>query len=120
VGIRILDAQRRPVGVERFGVNAVEFQQQLDAGFYIVEVRGGDSGPRATFQLGLNSVAFAGGVDAGGFVAAGLTGFGAFFIPEEQDVTIRVLGRPSYGTDGAGALRLTLRDANRVPLRSVP
>jgi len=120
VGIRILDAQRRPVGAERFGVNAVEFQQQLDPGFYIVEVRGGDSGPRATFQLGLNSVAFAGGVDAGGFVTAGITGFGAFFIPEEQDVTIRVLGRPSYGTDGAGALRLALRDANRVLIRSVP
>jgi sugar lactone lactonase YvrE len=120
VGIRILDAQRRPVGAERFGVNAVQFQQQLDAGFYIVEVRGGDSGPRATFQLGLNSVAFAGGVDAGGFVTVGLTGFGAFFIPEEQDVTIRVLGRPSYGTDGAGALRLTLRDANRVLIRTVP
>jgi sugar lactone lactonase YvrE len=120
VGIRILDAQRRPVGAERFGVNAVEFQQQLDAGFYIVEVRGGDSGPRATFQLGLNSVAFAGGVDAGGFVTAGITGFGAFFIPEEQDVTIHVLGRPSYGTDGAGALRLTLRDANRALIRTVP
>lgn len=120
VGIRILDAQRRPVGAERFGTNAVQFQQQLDAGFYIVEVRGGDSGPHATFQLSLNAGAFAGGADAGGFITAGLTGFGAFFIPEEQDVTIRVLGRPSYGTDGAGALRLTLRDASRAVLRTVP
>jgi hypothetical protein len=31
-----------------------------------------------------------------------------------------VLGRPSYGTDGAGALRLTLRDANRALIRTVP
>lgn len=117
---RLLDSARRPIGAEQFGTNSVQFEQALGEGFYIMEVRGGVNSPRATFQLGLNATAFGGGVNVGGFVAAGLVGFGAFYVPETQEVTVRVLGQPSYKQDGAGALQLRLLDANRNVLRTVP
>lgn len=53
-------------------------------------------------------------------LAPGLVGFGAFYIPESQDVQIRTLNRINYGpTVGAGNLQLTLLDAARRVIRVV-
>jgi hypothetical protein len=92
----------------------------LPAGFFIAEVRGGDGTPLENFQMALGANQFSGGVDVGGFADAGTVGFGAFFVPASQQVTIHVLGQPSYGAEGAGGLRLTLRDANRNVIATVP
>lgn len=120
LAVRLLDSNRNPVGNEQYGAAAVQLERTVDTGFYIVEVRSPFGAPRATFQLGLNADAFSGGVDVGGFVTAGLVGFGAFYIPEAQEVKIRTLGLPSYDSVGASCLTLTLLDANRQVVRSAP
>ena len=68
--------------------------------------------------LGADQIA--GGVNAGGFAEESTVGFAAFYVPVAQSVTIHVRGQPSYGADGAGGLRLTLRDANRNVIATVP
>jgi DNA-binding beta-propeller fold protein YncE len=120
--VRLLDSKRQVIGTDQCGTTVVEFQRTLSSGFYVVEVRSGGSSPRATFQLGLAANYFSGGVDVGGFVAPGLTGFGAFFLPADrgaQEVSIKVLGRPSYGSVGACNLQLRLLDGNRNVLQVV-
>lgn len=120
VAVRLLDSNRSMVGAEEHATGSVQFERTVDAGFYIVEVQAATGAPRATFQLGLNADAFSGGVDVGGFVTSGLVGFGAFYIPEMQEVKIRTLGLPSYSGVGASCLALTLLDANRAVVRSAP
>jgi len=56
----------------------------------------------------------------GGFADANTVGFGAFYLTAAQQVTIQVFGQPSYGADGAGGLRLTLLDARRSVVATVP
>lgn len=119
MSVRLLDSNRQQIGTEQLGTSVVQFQRSLGEGFYIIEVRTGGTAPRATFQLGLGADAFSGGVVVGGFVAPGLVGFGAFYVPETQEVNIRLLG-PSYGAGGATCMRLTLLDANRNLIRRVP
>jgi hypothetical protein len=72
-----------------------------------------------SYSLALSADFFFGGVDTGGSIASGITGFGAFYLPVEQDVSIHMFGRPTYGPIGAGSLVLTLRDANRNVIRQV-
>ena len=48
-----------------------------------------------------------------------ITGFGAFYLPVEQDVSMRMFGKNTYGSAGAGSLILTLRDANRNVIQQV-
>lgn len=55
----------------------------------------------------------------GGHVGPGITGFGAFYVPEAQDVTVKLYGRTTYGAAGAGSLVLTLKDANPILLQVV-
>ena len=63
---------------------------------------------------------FSDGLISGGFIDANSVGFGGFNLTAAQQVTIQVFGQPSYGADGAGGLRLTLYDARRNVIASVP
>jgi len=57
--------------------------------------------------------------DGGGGFADSNT-IGAFYLTAAQQVTIQVFGQPSSGADGAGVLRLTLLDAGRNVIATVP
>lgn len=121
--VRLLDSERRQIGTDTCGRDVIQFTRQLTAGFYIVEVLNSPASPRATFQLGLSATYFAGGVVVGGFSADGLTGFGAFYLPDDQgtqEVRIRVLGLPSYGNAGACRLQLRVLDSSRNVVRTQP
>jgi hypothetical protein len=120
LGVQLLDASRNPVIGEQFGGTSLDFTQTLSTGFYVVEVRGGNSSPIENFQMGMTTGQFAGGAVAGGFADANAVGFGAFYLTAAQQVTIQVFGQPSYGADGAGGLRLTLLDARRNVIATVP
>ena len=87
-------------------------------GFYIVEVYSNAAAP-VTYQLGLAADFFAGGVDTGGYLAPWVVGFGAFYVPEAQDVVMKLFGQKTYGPEGAGSMILTLKDANRQVLEEV-
>jgi len=118
---RLLDSNRQPIGTDQCGKDLVQFDRALTQGFYVIEVRSGTSSPRATFQLGLAANYFSGGVDVGGFVSPGLTGFGAFYLPADQgpqEVQIKVLGQPTYGPTGACGLQLRVLDGNRNVIKT--
>ncbi len=119
MSVRLLDSNRQQIGGEATGGSLIQFERSLAAGFYIIEIKTGSNGPRATFQMGLTAESFSGGVVVGGYVAPGLAGFGAFYVPEPQEVNIKILG-PSYGSGGANCMRLLLMDADRNLLASTP
>jgi hypothetical protein len=112
VQVRLLDANRNVVGSPMTGTGSLQFNAALTPGFYIVEVRSGAASPRGNLQATLNATAIVGGIDTGGFVAAGQVGYGAFYIPQAQDVTVQAVGA-STGSWGAGCLQVQLVDANR-------
>jgi hypothetical protein len=116
--MRFLDSQKNLIGSPVSGSPPLTLKNSSSPGFYVIEVNQSTSTPY-TFQLGLAADFFAGGVDAGGYVGAGLTGFGAFYVPETQDVTMKLYGRTTYGVGGAGDLVLTLKDANRNVITTV-
>lgn len=120
LAVRLLNSARQPIGTDQFGRDFVQFDRTLDEGFYIIEVRTGAGSPRANFQLGLNADAFAGGVNVGGFLGPGQVGFGGFFLPEPQEVSIKTQGLPTFAGVGAGCLQITLLDADRRVIRTVP
>ena len=108
--IRLLDANRLQLAEDRFG--DVQISRELDPGFYIVAIEANEPSPIA-FSLALSADFFSGGVNTGGYIGPGIVGFGAFYVPEEQDVTIRLFGKDTYGPQGAESLVLTLKDAGR-------
>jgi hypothetical protein len=110
--MRFLDSNRQLIGGPVTGPPPLTLAGSLTPGFYIVEVYCPASVP-ATYQLGLAANFFSGGVDTGGYLAAAITGFGAFYVPESQDVTMKLYGRTTYGSGGAGDMILTLKDSNR-------
>ena len=117
--VRLLDSGRQPLGAAVTGTSTVSFDRTLAEGFYILEVRAAAGAPRATFQTSLSADSFAGGIKVGGFVGQGLVGFGAFYVPEPQEVTIRLFGA-TYGNDGASCVQLTLLDASRKVIATSP
>lgn len=116
---QMLDSNRQPVGGSQLGTASIQFTQTLNPGFYILAVRTGAGAPRATFQASIITGSIGGGVNAGGFVADGIVGFGAFYVPVSQDVTLQTFG-PSNGPDGASCLQITLLDANRKVIVTAP
>lgn len=112
------DSNHKAVGGPASGAPPLILSQTLQPGFYVVEVGGAGQFP-FTFQLGLASDFFVGGLDTGGYVGPGISGFGAFYLPQDQSVTIKLYGRTTYGAAGAGSLVLTLKDANRNVLAVV-
>jgi len=115
---RLLDANRSQIGPDQTGTASFQFERSLGAGFYILELRGALNAPLAAFQLGISADTMAGPVYAGGFIVPGLSGFGAFYLPQQQDVKIKASGAPANGPEGAGNLELRLLDANRNLINS--
>lgn len=120
LGVQLLDASNNPVMPEQFGGTSLDFTRTLSAGYYILTARGGDTSPLEHFQMAVGATQFAAGCVAGGFADAGTVGFGGFFLSSQQQVSIGVVGQPTYGADGAGGLRLTLYDAQRNVIAIVP
>jgi hypothetical protein len=118
--VRLLNASRQPVGEARSGTAVVEFSESLQPGFYIIEIVAASAAARATYQMGLGADLFSAGVNVGGFVLPGVAGFGAFYLPETQNVNLRVYGLPTYTSAGAPCLRLKLLDADRRVLFTAP
>jgi hypothetical protein len=116
--MRFLDANKAPLGTPVSGPPPLTLSQSLLPGFYIVEVYNGASTP-VTYQLGLAADFFSGGVDTGGYLGPGIVGFGAFYVPVAQNVTMKLYGQKTYGSAGAGNMVLTLRDSNRQILQVV-
>jgi hypothetical protein len=111
--VSLLDASRNPI------MSAPSYLQvDLQPGFYIAQVNTDSSGP-LNYSLVLTADFFSAGVDTGGYILPGISGFGAFYLPVEQDVSMRMFGRNTYGASGAGSLVLTLRDANRNVIQQV-
>jgi hypothetical protein len=117
---RLLDANRNQVGTDQTGTASLQFERSLGAGFYILELRGALNAPLAAFQLGISAETMAGPAYAGGYIVPGLSGFGAFYLPQQQDVKIKASGAPANGPEGAGNLELRLLDANRNLINSAP
>jgi len=117
---RLLDGNRNQIGTDQAGTASLQFERSLGAGFYILELRGALNAPLAAFQLGISADAMAGPAYAGGYIVPGLSGFGAFYLPQQQDVKIKASGAPANGPEGAGNLELRLLDANRNLINSAP
>ena len=107
--VHILDSSRTQVSSTFSGSPPIRFGQNLPAGFYIIEAS--SLAGRGTYQLGLGAQSFAGGIDVGGFITGGLTGFGGLYLPNSQTVTIKLYSL-AYGSLGAGKLKVRVRDQN--------
>lgn len=114
--VALLSGNTRVAGSS--GQPPLSFSADLTPGFYVVQISSLPGSPRGTFQMALSADGFSGGVDVGGFITAGVTGFGGFCIPQSQKVDIHLLGNHAYGANGAGDLILTVRDQRNV-LRTV-
>ncbi len=120
LGVQLLDASKNPLIDQKFAGTAVDFTQPLSAGYYTLIVNGGANSPLENFQVSMVAPGFAGAANFGGFAAPGSVGFGAFYLASPQQVNIQVYGQPALGVDAAGGLRLTLYDANRNVIATVP
>jgi hypothetical protein len=116
--MRFLDSNRQQIGGSVSGSPPLTLSKSLSPGFYIVEVWNSAAAP-ATYQLGLAANFFSGGVDTGGFLDKEIVGFGAFYVPAAQNVTMMLYGQATYGTGGAGSMILTLKDSQRNVLEVV-
>jgi hypothetical protein len=117
---RLLDANRNHIGPDQTGSASLQFERSLGAGFYILELRGALNAPLAAFELGISADTMAGPAYAGGYIVPGLSGFGAFYLPQRQDVKIKASGAPANGPEGTGNLELRLLDVNRRLINSAP
>jgi hypothetical protein len=118
VTLRLLDSNYQPIATNvGFATGTSSLQAALQPGFYIAEVITSTPGV-FNYTLALSADSFS-GVDVGGYVGPGITGFGAFYLPVDQDVSMRLFGRNTYGPNGAGSLVLTLLDANRNVIQQV-
>lgn len=104
--VRLLDSNRRLLATAGGGTQ-VQLSRDLNAGFHIIEIQSAPGSPRAAVQIGLAAPYFSGGVVVGGFIGSGVVGFGAFYVPEAQDVDLRLFNGNTYPR-GAGNLILTL------------
>jgi len=118
--VRLLGSSRDQIGTDQRGAGSLQFERNLDAGFYIIEVRGESYTPRATFQLGLTAETIAGPTYAGAFIMPGISGFAAFYLPQQQNVRIKASGTPANGPEGAGRLELRVQDVDRHLIRTAP
>ena len=84
----------------------------LQPAFYIVQITTDNPAP-LNYSLALSADFFSGGVEVGGYIGPGITGFGAFYVPVDQDVSMHIFGKNAYGAAGAGRLVLTLPNASR-------
>ncbi len=114
--LRLLDSDHQPI-ITNVGVGSSSLQAPLQPGFYIAEITT-DSAAPLNYSIALSADFFS-GLDTGGYIGPGIIGFGAFYLPVEQDVSMQMFGRNTYGAIGAGSLVLTLRDANRNVIQQI-
>jgi sugar lactone lactonase YvrE len=105
VSVNILNSARKQVSSTYSGPPPIQFGVYLQPGFYIVQIS--SLAGRGTYQLSLGADLFTGGVDVGGFITQGVTGFGGFDLPIGQNVTIQLYSF-AYGSAGAGNLSAEL------------
>jgi hypothetical protein len=116
--MRFLDSSKKLIGNPVSGPPPLQLGVPLSAGFYIVEVYNG-AVSAVTYQLGLAADFFSGGVDTGGYLTSGIVGFGGFYVPVAQNVTMKLFGQNTYGSAGAGSMVLTLKDSNRQVIQTI-
>jgi sugar lactone lactonase YvrE len=116
--MRFLDSSKKLIGSPVSGPPPLQLGVSLSPGFYIVEVYNG-AATAVTYQLGLAADFFSGGVDTGGYLATGIVGFGGFYVPVAQNVTMKLFGQNTYGSSGAGSMVLTLKDSNRQVIQTI-
>ena len=92
------------------GSPPIVFNQSLSPGFYVVRMS--SLAGQGTYQLALGASSFSGGVDVGGFIAGGLTGFGALNLPTNQTISLNLYSL-AYGSVGAGKLNVRVLNQNR-------
>ncbi len=95
-------------GDEVRGAGSATTTRTLLPGFHVVEIR--SLAGVGTFQLMISTDTLRDGGIAGGYVAPGLTGFGAFDLGSRQTVNLRLFARSFYSPYGAGNLTLTVKD----------
>jgi hypothetical protein len=115
LSVHILNSERTQISSDYSGPSPIQFSQSLGAGFYIIEIA--SLAGRGTYQLGLGAQLFTGGVDVGGFITSGLTGFGGFDLPSAQNVTIKLYSQ-SYGSKGAGPVNARVLSQSGQPVRT--
>jgi hypothetical protein len=124
VTVRLLDLNKQRDTARISGGTHIEFAQALPAGFHVIELQTTETSPSATYQSALSAPRLNGGAVAGGVLdpAIGAPGFIGFYLPERQDVTIRLYNEQTYGVPrGAGEVILTLYDASgKIVARSGP
>ena len=120
VTLSLLDSNHQPIATNAGGFTGTSLLQvTLQTGFYIAQVTIDTRYAVLNYTLALSADFFTGGLETGGYIGPGTVGFGAFYLPVDQDVSIRMFGRNTYGPIGAGSLVLTLRDANRNVIQQV-
>ncbi len=113
ITLRLFDSNRQPIATNvGSGAGSSSLQAALQPGFYIVQITTDNPAP-LNYSLALSADFFSGGVDVGGYIGPGITGFGAFYVPVDQDVSMHIFGKNAYGAAGAGRLVLRLRNASR-------
>ena len=121
MALRLLNANYQPVVPDYMIGSSAEFDTPpLDPGFYVIGVLTPQDAPRAMYQMQINAPAIGGVADAGGYVTDGMVGFGAFYISQTQDVTIKLFGTSAYGTAAAVCPVLTLRDSSMQVIQTAP
>ncbi len=119
--LTLLDQDRKPVG-SLTGVGNLVWSQDLQPGFWILELRSSSRAPAATYQLAASVPLLEPGVFAGAVLdpSVGAPGFLAFYLPARQDVSLRLFNQNTYGwPPGAGEVVLTLLDAQGRVIRRV-
>jgi hypothetical protein len=98
--LRLLDSNRQPIATNvGSGAGSSSLQAALQPGFYIVEITT-DSPAPLNYSRALSADFFSSGVDVGGYIGPGITGFGAFYVPVDQDVSMHMFGKNTYGAAG--------------------
>jgi hypothetical protein len=123
--MRILDAGGQLVAGPVEAEGNLTLSAELAAGFHVVEL---DALPPldnvGSFQVAVSAPRLSSGGSTGGLIMreVGVTGFLNFYLASEQDVSLRLSNRGTYGDDrGAGELIMTLMDGTgRVVARLGP
>jgi hypothetical protein len=123
--MRILDAGGQLVAGPVEAEGSLTLSAELAAGFHVVELEAlPPLDNNGSFQVAVSAPRLSSGGSTGGLIdrRLGITGFLNFYLASEQDVSLRLSNRGTYGDDrGAGELIMTLLDSTgRVVARTGP
>lgn len=80
--------------------------QSLASGFYVSEVMSNANTARGQFGIQLNANTMVGGVNVGGWLDSGGTGFAGLYVAEPQEAEFTLLCGDTYGDTGSGRMDL--------------